>query len=59
MMVGMAMASRYTGDKTLAQNLINAGKPVPLIIGDHSHTDLSAALVGRIDSSGTSPLQRA
>ncbi len=33
------------GDKTLAQNLINAGKPVPLIIGGHSHTDLSAAFM--------------
>jgi len=28
------------GDKTLAQKLIDAGKPVPLIIGGHSHTDL-------------------
>jgi 5'-nucleotidase/UDP-sugar diphosphatase len=28
------------GDKTLAQMLIDAGKPVPLIIGGHSHTDL-------------------
>jgi 5'-nucleotidase / UDP-sugar diphosphatase len=35
------------GDKTLAQRLINAGKPVPLIIGGHSHTDLSeATMVG-------------
>ena len=31
------------GDKTLATNLIKAGKPVDLIIGGHSHTDLSAA----------------
>src|SRR5674476_81827 len=28
------------GDTTLAQKLIDAGKPVPLIIGGHSHTDL-------------------
>jgi len=28
------------GDKTLAQKLIDAGKPVPLIIGGHSHTNL-------------------
>ena len=28
------------GDKTLAQKLIDAGSPVPLIIGGHSHTDL-------------------
>ncbi len=31
------------GDKTLAQKLIDAGKPANLIIGGHSHTDLSAA----------------
>jgi 2',3'-cyclic-nucleotide 2'-phosphodiesterase (5'-nucleotidase family) len=30
------------GEKTLAQKLIDAGKPVPLVIGGHSHTDLSA-----------------
>jgi 5'-nucleotidase/UDP-sugar diphosphatase len=28
------------GDQTLAQKLIDAGKPVPLIIGGHSHTNL-------------------
>jgi 2',3'-cyclic-nucleotide 2'-phosphodiesterase (5'-nucleotidase family) len=28
------------GDKTLAQKLIDAGKPVPLIIGGHSHTNM-------------------
>ena len=28
------------GDKTLAQKLIDAGKPVNMIIGGHSHTDL-------------------
>jgi 2',3'-cyclic-nucleotide 2'-phosphodiesterase (5'-nucleotidase family) len=33
------------GDKTLAQKLIDAGKPVNLIIGGHSHTDLSTATV--------------
>lgn len=33
------------GDQTLAQKLIDAGKPVPLIIGGHSHTNLSAATV--------------
>ncbi len=33
------------GDKTLAQKLIDAGKPVSLIIGGHSHTDVSAATV--------------
>ena len=31
------------GDQTLATTLINAGKPVPLIIGGHSHTYLTAA----------------
>lgn len=31
------------GDQTLAKNLNTAGKPVNLIIGGHSHTDLSAA----------------
>ncbi len=30
------------GDQTLARNLINASKPVDLIIGGHSHTNLSA-----------------
>jgi len=33
------------GDQTLAQKLITAGKPVNLIIGGHSHTDLAAATV--------------
>lgn len=33
------------GDQTLAQKLITAGKPANLIIGGHSHTDLSAATV--------------
>ena len=31
------------GDQTLAKKLNDAGKPVNLIIGGHSHTDLSAA----------------
>jgi len=31
------------GDQTLAQMLIDAGKPAHLIIGGHSHTNLSAA----------------
>lgn len=31
------------GDQTLAKNLNTAGKPVNLIIGGHSHTDLAAA----------------
>jgi 2',3'-cyclic-nucleotide 2'-phosphodiesterase / 3'-nucleotidase / 5'-nucleotidase len=36
------------GDQTLAQKLIDAGKPVPLIIGGHSHTNvtLPAPVVG-------------
>jgi 2',3'-cyclic-nucleotide 2'-phosphodiesterase (5'-nucleotidase family) len=33
------------GDKTLAQKLIDAGKPANLIIGGHSHTNLAAATV--------------
>jgi 2',3'-cyclic-nucleotide 2'-phosphodiesterase (5'-nucleotidase family) len=33
------------GDQTLAMKLINAGKPVPLIIGGHSHTNLTDARV--------------
>lgn len=33
------------GDKTLASKLNTAGKPVNLIIGGHSHTNLSAATV--------------
>lgn len=33
------------GDKTLAQELIDASKPVDLIIGGHSHTDLTEAYV--------------
>jgi 2',3'-cyclic-nucleotide 2'-phosphodiesterase (5'-nucleotidase family) len=30
------------GDQTLATNLINAGKPVNMIIGGHSHTSVAA-----------------
>ena len=33
------------GDRTLASMLVQAGKPVPLIIGGHSHTDLATATV--------------
>jgi 2',3'-cyclic-nucleotide 2'-phosphodiesterase (5'-nucleotidase family) len=33
------------GDQTLAKNLNAAGKPVNLILGGHSHTDLAAATV--------------
>jgi 2',3'-cyclic-nucleotide 2'-phosphodiesterase (5'-nucleotidase family) len=33
------------GDQTLAQKLIDAGKPADLIIGGHSHTDLNVATV--------------
>jgi 2',3'-cyclic-nucleotide 2'-phosphodiesterase (5'-nucleotidase family) len=33
------------GDQTLAKKLNDAGKPANLIIGGHSHTDLSAATV--------------
>ncbi len=32
------------GDQTLAKNLNDAGKPVNLIIGGHSHTDVTAAV---------------
>jgi uncharacterized repeat protein (TIGR01451 family) len=31
------------GDQTLAKKLVEAGKPVPLIIGGHSHTNLFAS----------------
>ena len=33
------------GDQTLAKMLNDAGKPVNLIIGGHSHTDIAAAVV--------------
>ncbi|HEY6963101.1 MAG TPA: 5'-nucleotidase C-terminal domain-containing protein, partial [Gaiellaceae bacterium] len=33
------------GDQTLAKKLADAGKPVPLIIGGHSHTRLTTATV--------------
>jgi 2',3'-cyclic-nucleotide 2'-phosphodiesterase (5'-nucleotidase family) len=33
------------GDKTLAQKLITAGRPANLILGGHSHTNMSAAFV--------------
>jgi 5'-nucleotidase/UDP-sugar diphosphatase len=39
------------GDQTLAAKLIDAGKPVPLIIGGHSHTNLSSAgVVGGVST---------
>lgn len=41
------------GDQTLAKKLSDAGKPVPLIIGGHSHTNLAAATV----VSGTTVVQ--
>ncbi len=34
------------GDQTLAQKLIDAGKPVNLIIGGHSHTNMATANAG-------------
>ena len=33
------------GDQTLASKLITAGKPVPLIIGGHSHTEIALPIV--------------
>jgi 5'-nucleotidase/UDP-sugar diphosphatase len=33
------------GDRTLAQNLIDAGKPVNLIIGGHSHSNLTDPVI--------------
>jgi 2',3'-cyclic-nucleotide 2'-phosphodiesterase (5'-nucleotidase family) len=33
------------GDKSLAQKLIDLGKPVPLIIGGHSHTNVTTPYV--------------
>lgn len=36
------------GDKTLATNLIKADKPVSLIIGGHSHSNLSSATVVKV-----------
>jgi 5'-nucleotidase/UDP-sugar diphosphatase len=41
------------GDQTLARKLVEAGKPVPLIIGGHSHTNLFNATV----ISGTTVVQ--
>ena len=41
------------GDQTLAKKLVEAGKPVPLIIGGHSHTNMYAAQV----VSGTTVVQ--
>ncbi len=39
----MAMVSLSIGDQTLATKLNTAGKPVNLIIGGHSHTNLATA----------------
>ena len=39
------------GDQTLASKLNAAGKPVNLIIGGHSHTDLDLGNNGRHDQS--------
>ncbi len=39
----MATAFPIYGDQTLAQKLNTAGKPVNLIIGGHSHTNISHA----------------
>lgn len=48
------------GDQTLAKNLINAGKPVDMIIGGHSHTDLSAAtVVTVVDKPGSTVVAQA
>ena len=41
------------GDKTLAKKLVEAGKPVPLIIGGHSHTNMINSTV----VSGTTVVQ--
>lgn len=35
------------GDKTLAKKLVEAGKSVPLIIGGHSHTDMSPSGINK------------
>jgi 2',3'-cyclic-nucleotide 2'-phosphodiesterase (5'-nucleotidase family) len=40
---GYGYGIQVYGDKTLAQKLVVAGKPVSLIIGGHSHTDMTAS----------------
>ncbi len=42
---GYGYGISVTGDQTLAKDLNTAGKPVNLIIGGHTHTDLAAATV--------------
>ncbi len=47
-MAVMGTVSRFIGDQTLAAKLNTAGKPVNLIIGGHSHTNMltAATVVG-------------
>lgn len=40
---GYGIGEDVYGDKTLAQKLIDAGKPADLILGGHTHTNLTAA----------------
>ena len=46
------------GDQTLASKLNTAGKPVNLIIGGHSHTDLAVGHHGGQHRGGPGPLRR-
>jgi 2',3'-cyclic-nucleotide 2'-phosphodiesterase (5'-nucleotidase family) len=41
--VGYGYGSFIYGDQTLAKKLVEAGTPVPLIIGGHTHTNLTSA----------------
>ncbi len=50
---GLGYGIPVYGDQTLARRLVEASKPVHLIIGGHSHTNLSAAQV----VSGTTVVQ--
>jgi 2',3'-cyclic-nucleotide 2'-phosphodiesterase/3'-nucleotidase/5'-nucleotidase len=43
--MGTADSGPYKGLKTVAQELINAGKPVDLIIGGHQHEPLSSPVM--------------
>ena len=45
------------GDQTLAAKLIDADKPVPLIIGGHSHTNLASATAVTRDGKTTYVVQ--
>jgi 2',3'-cyclic-nucleotide 2'-phosphodiesterase (5'-nucleotidase family) len=45
------------GDTTLANKLLTAGKYVPLIIGGHSHSNLSAAGIVTVGSKTTTVVQ--